>query len=125
VEWLDSEGMAEDLMDGKWLDESDRQSNVDHIIEVLEKWTQKHTVNELVEQGQLMHFPWAAVSSIAQVVGNPQLNERGFFVEVLDPQSGKPHKYPGVRQDRPVSWQIPRLSSAGITVRRIRRTGFD
>jgi len=68
VEWLASEGMAADLADEKWLDRETRQNGLDHIIQVLEKWTSKHTVAELVEKGQLMRFPWAEV---APVPGSP------------------------------------------------------
>lgn len=90
VEWLASEGMAQDLTDKKWQEREEQQRNIDHIIHVLEKWTQIHTVAELVEQGQAMRFPWANVATIPQLVHNPQLNERGFFIEN---DAGK--KYPG------------------------------
>ena len=39
VEWLDSEGMAEDLTDAKWRDRETRRAGADHIIEVLSRWT--------------------------------------------------------------------------------------
>jgi benzylsuccinate CoA-transferase BbsE subunit len=95
IEWLDSEGMAGDLTDEKWQRSDERSNNLDHIIEILEKWTLTHTVNELVEPGQLMHFPWAKVASIPEVVASPQLNKRGFFIEATDPDSGKSFKFPG------------------------------
>ena len=95
VEWLDAEGMAEDLTDEKWLDREKRLEQLDHIIEVLERWTKSHTVAELVEKGQLMRFPWAEVSSIPGLMDSPQLKERGFFVEVEHPESGKKYKFPG------------------------------
>jgi len=95
VEWLDSEGMAEDLTDKKWLDREFRLQQLDRIIEVLERWTQSHKVAELVEQGQLMRFPWAEVTSIPRLVASPQLKERNFFIEANDPDSGKKYKYPG------------------------------
>jgi len=95
VEWLDAEGMAGDLTDEKWLDREERLKQLDHIIEVLERWAQSHTVAELVEPGQLMGFPWAEVASIPELVSSPQLKERNFFVEVEHPQSGKKYKYPG------------------------------
>ncbi len=95
VEWLASEGMAADLSDRKWMDPNERENNIDHIIDVLEKWTLSHTVNELLEIGQLMRFPWANVASISEVVSSPQLNERGYFVEAFDPDSGKRYKFPG------------------------------
>jgi benzylsuccinate CoA-transferase BbsE subunit len=107
VEWLSSEGLAGDLADKKWLDEDERRKNIDHIVEVLEKWTRTHTVNELVETGQLMRFPWAGVDRIPQVVDSPQLNQRGYFVEATDPESGKKYKYPGAPVKMSGSpWQV-------------------
>jgi len=95
VEWLDAEGMAEDLTDKKWLDGEKRLKQLDHIIKVLERWTKSHNVAELMEQGQLMHFPWAEVTSIPKLVGSRQLKDRGFFIEVEHPESGRRYKYPG------------------------------
>jgi crotonobetainyl-CoA:carnitine CoA-transferase CaiB-like acyl-CoA transferase len=95
VEWLASENAAENLTGEQWLDESERQKHLDHIMTVLGKWTQKHEVDELVESGQQMHFPWARVNSIPEVINNPQLNARGYFVETKDPESGKLYKFPG------------------------------
>lgn len=62
VEWLASEGKAEDLTDEKWRNREERNRNTDHVLEVLERWTISHKVMELVEKGQLMHFPWAKVT---------------------------------------------------------------
>jgi crotonobetainyl-CoA:carnitine CoA-transferase CaiB-like acyl-CoA transferase len=95
VEWLQSGGMAEDLTDEKWLDRGYRLQHLDHIIEVLERWTRSHSVAELVEPGQLMHFPWAEVTSISGLVASPQLEERDLWVEVQHPESGKRYKFPG------------------------------
>jgi crotonobetainyl-CoA:carnitine CoA-transferase CaiB-like acyl-CoA transferase len=95
VELLDSEGMAEDLADQKWQLADERRDNIDHIIAVLEKWTRAHTTDELVELGQMMHFPWAKVASIPEVVNSPQLNEREFFIEAADHDSSRSFKYPG------------------------------
>jgi len=95
VEWLDSEGMAEDLTDERWLNREERLKRLDHIIEILERWAKTHTVAELVEKGQLMRFPWAEVTSIPKLVDSPQLKERNFFVEVKHPRSGKKYKFLG------------------------------
>ena len=109
VEWLDSEGMAEDLADKKWQDREYRLKHLDHIIDVLERWTKTHTVAKLIDLGQLMHFPWAEVTSIPELMASPQLRERGFFVEVEELQSGKKYKIPGApcKLSRS-SWQIGR-----------------
>ena len=96
VEWLDDEGMADDLTDKKWLDRERRLEQFDHIIGVLERWTRSHTVSELVAKGQLMGFPWAEITSIPQLVASPQLEERGFWVQVEHPETGRKNIFPGV-----------------------------
>ena len=63
MEWLASEGMADDLTEEKWRDREERNRHIDHVIEVLGRWTLTHKVKELVEKGQLMHFPWAEVAA--------------------------------------------------------------
>jgi crotonobetainyl-CoA:carnitine CoA-transferase CaiB-like acyl-CoA transferase len=107
VEWMDSEGMAEDLKDEKYKGEEFRQNHLDHIIEVLQRWIKTHTANELFELGQLMRFPWATVCSPEKVLESPQLKSRGFFVEVGHPEigtsiqySGAPYKFDGCSLDR-------------------------
>jgi crotonobetainyl-CoA:carnitine CoA-transferase CaiB-like acyl-CoA transferase len=82
VAWLESEGMAADLTDEKWRDRDVRIRGIDHIAGVLERWTLTHTAAELVEKGQLMHFPWARVESVSGVLGSPQLTARDYFTEV-------------------------------------------
>ncbi len=121
VEWLDAEGAAQDLMDEKWLDREERFQHLDHIIEVLEQWTRSHTVAELVEKGQLMHLPWAEVTSVPGLIDSPQLKERGFFVEVEHPETGKKYKFPGApcKLSRSL-WQVGcRVPSAGEHNRKI------
>ena len=115
VEWLDSEGMAEDLTDKKWLDRDYRLKHLDHIIEVLERWTRSHTVAELVEKGQLMRFPWAEVTSISGLVNSSQLKARDFFIEVEHPESGERYKFPGAPCKLSRSpWQVgSRVPKAG------------
>ena len=82
VEWLASEGMAEDLQEAHWEEEDFRLKHADHVIEVLQRWTKKHTTRELFELGQLMHFPWSPVVAPEAVLDCPQHQARGFFIEV-------------------------------------------
>jgi benzylsuccinate CoA-transferase BbsE subunit len=93
VEWLQSEGMAEDLTGEKWRDREYRLQHINHVIEVLERWTKSQAVAGLVEKGQLMRFPWAEVASIPELLASPQLRERNFWVEIE--HSGKKYKFPG------------------------------
>jgi crotonobetainyl-CoA:carnitine CoA-transferase CaiB-like acyl-CoA transferase len=94
VEWLDNEGMAEDLKDEKWNDEAYRRQHIEHVIEVVERWTKTHQVEELFELGQLMHFPWAPVLSPKDILNNVQLNARQFFVPVYHSQNDTDLSYP-------------------------------
>ena len=95
IEWLESEGMAEDLKEERWWDEDYRRANADHVIEVLGRWVKTHKVQALFEKGQIMRFPWAPVHSPGSVLESPQLAERNFFVETSDPEAC-PLRGPGV-----------------------------
>ncbi len=95
IEWLATEGMAEDLVDEKWLDEDYRRQNLEHVIAVLEKWTIAHRVDEIFELAQLMRFPWAPVRTPNDVINCPQLKARNFFIEQKEAGSGKTVCFPG------------------------------
>jgi crotonobetainyl-CoA:carnitine CoA-transferase CaiB-like acyl-CoA transferase len=96
IELVESENMAEDLTEEKWKEEEYRTEHIDHIIEVLAKWTSSHTVTELFETGQLMRFPWAPVNSPEDLFDDPQLNARDFFIDVEHPECNRSFLYPGL-----------------------------
>jgi len=105
VEWLASEGMAGDLADSKWSDREYRLEHIDHVIEVLERWTKKHPAAELVEKGQAMRFPWTEVASIPELLASPQLKKRGFWAEIEHPATGEKFKFPAPVLSRCFSYQ--------------------
>lgn len=92
--WMESEDMAEDLSAEPWRDESYRMEHLDHVIQVLERWTKTHTKAELFELGQAMQFPWAPICTLGDVLRNVQLRARNFFVPVSHPEAGAQLKYP-------------------------------
>lgn len=96
VEWMDSEGLAQDLVNQDYLDETYRINRLDHIIKIIENWTKTHTVKELFELGQLMQFPWARVDSPQKVVESPQLKARGFFKDICPARNDIIKKCPGL-----------------------------
>jgi crotonobetainyl-CoA:carnitine CoA-transferase CaiB-like acyl-CoA transferase len=96
IEWMDSEGMAEDLKNEKFKEEEYRLRQFEHIIEVLERWTKNHTMKELFELGQLMRFPWAPIYSPTEVLDNPHLKARKFFIDLDHQEIGTSLKYPGI-----------------------------
>ena len=96
IELLEGEKMAEDLLEEKWKEEEYRSTHIDHVIEVLTKWTSLHTVAELFGTGQLMRFPWAPINSPEDLFDDPQLGARGFFVDVEHPEYNRSFLYPGL-----------------------------
>jgi crotonobetainyl-CoA:carnitine CoA-transferase CaiB-like acyl-CoA transferase len=107
IEWLDAEGMAADLKDEKWRDETYRRENLSHIVEIFKKWTATHKRKEIFELAQLMRFPWAPVQMPSEIIECPQLSARNFFVEQDCPETGITLTYPGapyhcsIRSDLP------------------------
>jgi benzylsuccinate CoA-transferase BbsE subunit len=97
IEWLATEGMAEDLVDEKWLDKDYRRQHLGHVITVLKKWTRAHRIDEIFELAQLMRFPWAPVRSPNEVCSSPQLKARQFFIEqeYAGSDHGKTIRIPG------------------------------
>ena len=95
VELVDSEGMAADLKEDKWREEGYRTQHLDHIIQILERWTSTNSTAELFELGQLMRLPWAPVASPVEVINSPQLKARTFFVSVAHPEANTSFTYPG------------------------------
>ncbi|MFH1487777.1 MAG: CoA transferase [Pseudomonadota bacterium] len=96
IEWLDSEGMAADLKDPKWKNETFRKENVNAVIEVLCRWTKTHTIEEMFELAQLMQFPWAPVLSPREVTEGSHLADRHFFHPVRTPETGSMTLTPGM-----------------------------
>jgi crotonobetainyl-CoA:carnitine CoA-transferase CaiB-like acyl-CoA transferase len=87
--------MAGDLTGERWLEREERNREIDHIIEVLERWTLQHTVAELEEKGQLMHFPWAGVRSVSQLLKCQHLRTREYFTDIEVADSGQRYRAPG------------------------------
>ena len=80
VELMAAEGMARDLTEVQWKDETYRIDHISDIIEVVGEWTGKHTTEELFALGQTMRFPWAPLCSLEDVLKSPQLEARQFFI---------------------------------------------
>ena len=79
IEWVKSDGAAQDLADAAWDDPQRRRSECVHVFDVLAAWAARYSVAELVEQAQLRRLPFAPVWPLGRVVGHPQLRARGFF----------------------------------------------
>jgi benzylsuccinate CoA-transferase BbsE subunit len=86
-----------------------RREKLDHITEVMERWSRTKTVEELMQQGQLLRFTWGRVNSPEQVLANEQLRDRGFFVELEHPSEGRSFTYAGAPAQFSASpWRLRR-----------------
>ena len=110
-EWMAEEGLAGDLMDEKYDDTFVlRGENSAHIEELIGKWAERHERWKITEWGQSRHYPFGPVAQPGELLSNPQLRARGFFVDVEHPEFDATFTYPGAPYKLPRSpW---RLSSA-------------
>ncbi len=62
--------------------------------ELVLPWFMEHTAAEILDIAQALRMPFAPVPSVAELLGDNHLNERGFFVEIDHPEAGK-LRHPG------------------------------
>ena len=95
AEWMDEHGLAQDLLDEKYQQLSVVQENAQHTTDVLANFFTKMPQEELWQGGQERDFPWGAVRTMDEIIGDPHLEDRGFFVEVEHPELNRSFTYPG------------------------------
>ena len=95
VEWMDSYGFAEDLVDDCYKDQQVFDSSGDHISDVVAYFAANMTRDEIAHGGQERGFNWGAVRTPDELVDEGHLNDRGFWVDVPHLELGKTFKYPG------------------------------
>ena len=94
--WMAQEGMVGDLMEEKYDDIIIlRAQYSQHIEELIGEWAMRHTREEITEYGQARHHPWGPAVTPSEILDNPQLWDRGFFVNVEHPEFGGTFSYPG------------------------------
>lgn len=81
--WIDEEtgeaAVLDPLFEGPSANRFAHRELIDHFVAAL---TRRHSVGEMFEQGQRRHLSFTPVNRIADVVADPHLAARGFFVEV-------------------------------------------
>ena len=95
AEWMDEHGLAQDLLDEKYQQLSVVQENAQHTTDVLANFFAEMPQEELWQGGQERDFPWGAVRTMDEIIGDPHLEDRGFFVEVEHPELNRTFTYPG------------------------------
>jgi crotonobetainyl-CoA:carnitine CoA-transferase CaiB-like acyl-CoA transferase len=111
AEWMDKYDMADDLMDEKYQDTAVIQQQADHISLTVRKFINNMTQDEVYRGAQELGFSWGAVRTHDELLDDGQLNDRGFWVRVDNPELGETFTYPGtsaIWSESP--WQIARRS---------------
>ncbi|WP_434740576.1 CoA transferase [Micromonospora sp. SH-82] len=108
--WMDETGEAADLTGDVWRDPVHRWRHRVHVDEVVTAWTRRRTTGEIAVDARRRALPWAEVAGPTDLVTNPQLRARDFFLQVSTPQgtlldTGFPHESPG--RPRPVRLAAP------------------
>jgi benzylsuccinate CoA-transferase BbsE subunit len=105
--WMDQHGFAHDLLDDKYLNRA--ADNTAHLTQLLQQFFTHLGLDEAWRGGQEAGFPWGAVRSIDDLLDDPHLHDRHFFVEVEHPELGQRFVYPGAAalySDSP--WRLSR-----------------
>ena len=109
AEWMDGHGLAQDLLDQRYQDPAVVQDSAQHTTQVLARFFAQLPREEIWRGGQERDFPWGAVRTLDEIVDDPHLEDRGFFVEVEHPELDTNFTYPGaaaIYSDSP--WRIYR-----------------
>ncbi|WP_280433921.1 CaiB/BaiF CoA-transferase family protein [Nocardia carnea] len=81
--WLVEENAAADLTDPRWADPVERKRHQDHIFDVVGRFIGKWPKHEFAAAAQERKLPWSAVDRPDELLVNPQLNDRDFFLDVV------------------------------------------
>jgi len=100
VEWMESEGMATELLRGIDWEKFDytkaSQEDVDQIEGSIVDFFMTHTKEEISQEGFKRRIPLGPVATAKGIMENAQLISRGYWVEVEHPELGVSITYPGV-----------------------------
>ena len=77
------------MADPSLVHEENRHKQRDFILDRIEQWASQYTRTELVAEAQRRHIPASPISLPVDTIGDPQLQARGFFAAVEDPEAGR------------------------------------
>jgi benzylsuccinate CoA-transferase BbsE subunit len=95
LDWIDSKGLAVDLLDPEYEDPGFRQKNFGHIQEIVETFFLLQTADEAYHEGQARGLAVGPLNAPDDLLHDEHLRAREFFVSV-DHADMAPALYPGV-----------------------------
>jgi benzylsuccinate CoA-transferase BbsE subunit len=109
VDWMGGYGMAGDLRDPRWQDPLVRRTEEEHFNELVELFCLQFTRREIFEEALRRRIPITPSNTSADLVEDPHLIERGYFVEVDHPELDRSFTYPGAPfRHSETPWQLRR-----------------
>ena len=94
VKWMDSKGLAAQLVEPEFADIKYRQDNFYQVQEVVECFFLVHEAEQMYREGQAVGLPIGILNAPEDLFADEHLNARGFFVDVAHEGVGTV-KYPG------------------------------
>ena len=101
VQWMDESGTAGDLTEERYESVVHRspaqRTDPDslHVLDLLGRFVRSLSAEEVYRKGQARRLPWAIVRSPEENLEDPHWQDRGFFVDVEQPQVGRNVTFPG------------------------------
>ena len=95
AEWMDGYGLAGDLLDDKYLDWAVFRDSEGHIAQVVNEFISSMPQDQVWRGGQDRGYPWGAVRTLDDIMGDSHLQDRDFFKRVEHPELGAAFIYPG------------------------------
>jgi CoA:oxalate CoA-transferase len=92
-EWM---GMPELVTDPRFQNAAARAQNIDALDAIMISWLMEHDRDELFREAQKRGLPFAIPVDAAMILESRHLKERGYFVDVEHPFTGK-ITYPGAQ----------------------------
>jgi crotonobetainyl-CoA:carnitine CoA-transferase CaiB-like acyl-CoA transferase len=93
--WLELMGNPDWSEDPKFNTRSARQQNSLELWELLAAWTRQRSRFDIARDGQQRRIPCFPVNTVSDLLNDPHLKERRFFVSIDHPVAGS-FQYPGV-----------------------------
>ncbi len=95
VEWMQDEGCGEAVSDPRFADDYYRAEHEELVHETLQAFFAPKLKQDIYHEAQRRRLPLAPVNTAQDLVDSPQLQQRGFFVDVEHPELNTTVSYPG------------------------------
>ena len=98
VDWMDEEGMAEDLVLVDWFNQDSMETPIEtlqHQIDVTQRFLDTKTKAEVYERAVKDKIVFAPITDPKDLATNRQLHSRSFFVNIEHPELGDTITYCG------------------------------